>query len=441
MVKDFNNFQDRSGNFLTSTPLAKSLFFARGSGWRRHRQIVSPTFTTAKLKQIATLVDISAQSLSRYLGQSARQGAVVPMKEICGQYTCEIIARTAFGFKVDCIGVDDEFYNNAKNLLYLSRKTISQLLRLIPFIPQLCVKVFKLQIYDRVNLKSHRYFDTVLKSAIKERRIHRQSGIRKATPDFLDLLLKTNEASQSGQVNRDEVDVADSTTDAEGQPVEGLTDEEILGHSMLVIFAGLESTASTLHVCLYELALNPDIQERVYQEMQEVLKSDCPSYEELSKLTYMEQVINETLRLYPPLLSINRLAKESVTYNGITIPKGATVMIPLFHILTDPNIYPDPNQFDPDRFSPEEREKRHPLAFMPFGHGPRMCLGMRLAYLELKQGLVQVLRKLRVVLNEDTTPRKGEGKIKTIALEILVMERPIRLAFQVREQTVTGVPE
>lgn len=138
--------------------------------------------------------------------------------------------------------------------------------------------------------------------------------------------------------------------------------------------------------------------------------------------------------MYAPLPSFNRVANESITYGDITIPKGATVMIPLFHILMNPSIYPEPEKFDPDRFSSENKKIRNPLSFMPFGQGPRLCLGMRLAYLELKQGLVCILRKMRVVLNESTEPKKGEGKIKVIANETLTPERPIKLAFELRVQ-------
>lgn len=164
-----------------------------------------------------------------------------------------------------------------------------------------------------------------------------------------------------------------------------------------------------------------------------MIKGESPTSEELNSLHYTEQVINETLRMYPPVPVVNRMAKDTRTYNGVTIPKGAVVNIPYFYILNDPKIFPEPKKFNPDRFSPAEKEKRDSLAFSAFGHGPRLCLGMRLAYLELKQGLVHILRKMRVVLNEKTEPKKGSEGVKFSARDLLDPVKPIMLAFEIRD--------
>ena len=145
----------------------------------------------------------------------------------------------------------------------------------------------------------------------------------------------------------------------------------------------------------------------------------------------MEQVLNETLRMFPPVTIITRMAHESRTYGGVTIPAGAGVSVPIREIHRDPTHYPDPELFDPERFNEENKAKRHPLAFMPFGWGPRLCIGMRLAYLELKTALVQVLRKVEVELNSTTVPRKGED----ITLNFVLFPRPndpIKLAVKLR---------
>lgn len=174
-------------------------------------------------------------------------------------------------------------------------------------------------------------------------------------------------------------------------------------------------------------------QEKVFEEISSIVKNETPTNEELNSLAYTEQVINETLRMYPPVSIVQRMAKETRTYNGITIPKGTMVQIPYFYIMSDPKSFPDPQKFDPNRFSQEEKEKRDPLSFSAFGHGPRLCLGMRLALLELKQGLVHVLRKLRVVLNENTEPKKGSDGIKVEVRGLLTPEKTILLGFELRE--------
>ena len=151
--------------------------------------------------------------------------------------------------------------------------------------------------------------------------------------------------------------------------------------------------------------------------MQEVVDSEHPTYEEISKLHYMEQVINETMRLLPPVSIVGRDAIETKTYGDITVPDGSTVYLAIKEIHKDPKHYPNPEVFDPERFNEEEKAKRDPFAFMPFGVGPRICIGSRLAMQELKTVLVHILRKVRFELNETTVPKKGE-ELKIIYFEL-----------------------
>lgn len=174
------------------------------------------------------------------------------------------------------------------------------------------------------------------------------------------------------------------------------------------------------------------LQEKLYQEIQSVVSGDYPTLEELGQLHYLEQVINETLRLFPPAPIMSRQAAETKTYGQVTIPKGAAVLIPIFLVLKDPKHFPDPEKFDPDRFTEENKAARDHMAFMPFGYGPRLCLGMRLAYLELKLGLVHVLRKVTFELNDTTVPKLGEDvKIKRGA-PLLTPADPIQLTVRLR---------
>lgn len=260
LIKDFSNFTNRSGQFLTSTPLDRSLFFAKGDNWRRQRQIVSPVFTSGKLRYISKYVEKSANDLGSHVENFAKRSEIVPIKDVCGQYACEVIAKTVFGFDVHCIGKEEEFYDHAKNLLYVAHRTLSRFLRLIPFLPQFCSKVLKMQLFDRVNLNSHRYFQTILQSTLADRRAQHRHDVKLQQPDYIDLLLKANEAAALGKVYGDDEDLEPAHVNFSAKLLKPLTDDEILGHSMLIIFAGFETTASTLQMCLYELALNPDIQ-------------------------------------------------------------------------------------------------------------------------------------------------------------------------------------
>lgn len=438
MVKDFNNFVDRADKLNSNTPIAKSLFFATGNHWRRQRQIVSPTFSSGKLKYISKTVELSAKKLADYLVQYAKEGSVVPIKDTSARYSCEVIAKIAFGLEANFIQKEaSEFFEYGKNMIQLSHEGIARFILMsmhrVPNLVDTCNRLFKsVQLFDAVNLKSNKYFKTVLTSTIAERKMQQRSGIVRKHVDFLDLLLKANEAAKAGNPEKEE-DSDTPLTGTDSGVTKDLDDEEMLGHSMLVIFAGLETTATTLQMCLFELARYPEIQDKVYKEIESVLKEAEASPEDINNLHYMEWVINETLRLHPPIPTVNRKAKETSTYNGITIPKGACIMIPFWHIVMDPKIWPEPEKFIPERFSPEEKEKRDPMAFMCFGQGPRLCLGMRLAYLELKLALVHILRKVKVVLNDKTEPKRGTGGVEVKSSGLLTPVKPVLLAFELRE--------
>jgi len=175
-----------------------------------------------------------------------------------------------------------------------------------------------------------------------------------------------------------------------------LTEIEILAQAIAFFTAGYETTASTLSFCTYELALNPDIQQKLYEEV--TSSSDFEGfipYDTLVKLPLLDAVLSETLRKYPPGLSLTR--EVSVDYQlantGITLFKGQTVEIPVYAIHHSNEFYPNPNQFKPERFLPQNRNQLIPYTYLPFGAGPRNCIGTRFALIEAKLCLVSVLQK------------------------------------------------
>ena len=215
-----------------------------------------------------------------------------------------------------------------------------------------------------------------------------------------------------------------------------------------------------------------------------------PSHDQLQQLHYSQRVIEETLRLYPPASFISRMANQTTTINmalasrnhsqagfdvqsdqqdclplntdsfdthakvservsgrsdsnssgrdgrqssqNITIPVDTFILIPVAKIHRDPRHYPDPEKFDPDRFLPQMKAARDPLAYLPFGQGPRQCIGMRMAFLEIKMALVHVLRKVKLELNDHTEPAAG-GKVAATSTGVLILEKPIRLAVRLRK--------
>ncbi|PSN38873.1 putative cytochrome P450 6a14 [Blattella germanica] len=178
---------------------------------------------------------------------------------------------------------------------------------------------------------------------------------------------------------------------------------------------GSESPSSIMAFCLYELAINTDIQERVRQEISDVLeKHDGKmSYGCVKEMTYLDQVISEILRMYPTIPMLAREVTKEYTIPGtdIVLEKGTQIIIPIQGIHRDSKYYPNPAKFDPDRFSEEQKKKRHPQAFLPHGDGPRMCIGIRFGLMQTKVGLVSLLSKFKFDVSKKTSlPMKIDRK-------------------------------
>ncbi|GFO15527.1 cytochrome p450 [Plakobranchus ocellatus] len=231
--------------------------------------------------------------------------------------------------------------------------------------------------------------------------------------DFLQLLIKA-EASDSDDIIGDKK----------------LTTEEIAAQGIIFIIAGYETTSSTLQFLFYELSRNQDVQDRLVSEIESVLKEDEePDYDACKRFKYMEAVINETLRIYPPVHLLTRRAVVDTTLAGRPVPAGTAILFPTANIGRDPEFFPEPDIFKPERFFDEPRNTIDPVTFLPFGYGPRQCIGLRLAMMEMKIALVHILRKVRVI---GATP-------KTLELEdytgVLVPKVPVQLHLQAVNRT------
>ncbi|RUS83514.1 hypothetical protein EGW08_008693 [Elysia chlorotica] len=449
LIKDFNNFANRNDSLPTKSPFGQGLFFLQDNDWKRIRQLMSPSFSTGKLKRISTHIQDAANRLSQVFQKCADTGANLKLLHTIGQYSTAIIARTAFGLEADSIGEeeDDQFTYYTKTMFKRRSNLYAFLLSIfVGFGEFRTFLIHRVGIHylDAVTRRSSDYFQAILKESIAEREVVERQSSRHVNNDFLQSLVSTMVASEVAQ--RPEGEMAPNESDileknkvpnssqknkVPNPSQKKISKDEIIAQSMLTIFAAYETTSSSLQFCLYMLAKNPDVQEKVYEEILDVVEHEDPTHEDLAKLTYMGQVLDETLRLFPPVSVISRKASETRTYGDITIPAGAVIQIPIKEIQRDPAYYSNPEVFDPERFSPENKATRNPLAFIPFGQGPRLCIGMRLAYLEVKTALVQVLRKVKVELNDTTVPRKGED-ITLIYVGTPRIAKPIELAVKLR---------
>jgi cytochrome P450 len=153
---------------------------------------------------------------------------------------------------------------------------------------------------------------------------------------------------------------------------------------LTVFFAGHETSATSLSWIHYLLSQHPDVRAKLRGEVDRVLGKRLPTMHDLDELRYTEQVINETLRLYSPIHSISRVALEDDTLGGYTVPAGATIYVSLYATHRLPELWPNPERFDPERFTPDKIAERPRFAFIPFAAGHRNCIGGSAAIVELK---------------------------------------------------------
>lgn len=176
--------------------------------------------------------------------------------------------------------------------------------------------------------------------------------------------------------------------------------------AFIFFFAGFETSSTAMSFTLYLLAKHPEIQVKVREEVRRIKKAheNEINYDALMEMHYLNQVFNEALRMYPPVGTLVRYSQNDydVPDTNLTIPQGIMITIPVYGIHYDPEIYPNPTKFDPDRFTSEEVQKRHPYSFLPFGEGPRNCIGMRFAQLQSKFGLATIVDKFELSVNAKT---------------------------------------
>lgn len=183
-----------------------------------------------------------------------------------------------------------------------------------------------------------------------------------------------------------------------------LSEEVAIAQAILFFIAGYETSATTLTMLCYELAKNPEIQEKLRKEVINKLKSTNGniSYDLVNDIPYLDLVLAETLRMYPPVARLDRVCVKKYKLKDIEINPGEKIGIPVYGLQNDPDYFPEPEKFRPERFLPEEKEQRHPFVYLPFGAGPRNCIGLRAAQVSMKICMVHLMKEFRLEVCEKT---------------------------------------
>ncbi|XP_037902962.1 probable cytochrome P450 6a14 [Hermetia illucens] len=388
LVKDFSSFHAR-GMYVNEVddPLSAHMFSLDGERWKFIRTKLSPTFTSGKMKYMFPTIVAVAERFVATLDDIVDRESELEMNDFLGRFTTDVIGSCAFGIECNSMNNPNSAFRQYGKK-FLDEPSLALIRNiLITLSPDLARKLHIRALRKDV---TDFFLDTVRKTVAyrKENDIQRN--------DFMDLLIQMN-----------------TDTNEDGK----LTLEQIAAQASLFFFAGFETSSSVMTFCLYELALNQNIQEKVRQEITQIMASHNGelTYEGMQQMTYLEMTINETLRKYPsvPFLMRSTVRDYSVPDTNMVIEKGTLLFVPVHSIHHDPEIYPNPELFDPERMSPEQIKGRHPMSFLAFGDGPRNCIGMRFGKMQTKIGLIALLKNYHFATCSKTPnriifdPKKG----------------------------------
>nr|WFG82911.1 CYP6CM1v4 [Bemisia tabaci] len=387
LVKSFSSFSGRlKSPDTTLDPLSNHLFTLNGEKWRQVRHKTATAFSTAKLKNMFHSLKDCAREMDAYMERAIGDKGDVEFDalKVMSNYTLEVIGACAMGIKCDSIHDEEtEFKRFSRDFFrFDARRMIFTLLDLLhPKLPVLLK-------WKAVRPEVENFF----REAIKEAASLKESEAAART-DFLQILIDFQKSEKA------------SKTDA-GNDTELVFTDNIIGGVIGSFFsAGYEPTAAALTFCLYELARNPQVQAKLHEEILAVKEKlgDDIEYETLKEFKYANQVIDETLRLYPGSGILVRTCTEpfKLPDSDVVIEKGTKVFVSSYGLQTDPRYFPEPEKFDPERFSEENKEKILPGTYLPFGDGPRLCIAMRLALMDVKMMMVRLVSKYEI----HTTPK------------------------------------
>jgi cytochrome P450 len=362
------------------------LVVAEGPSWRRHRPLVQPAFHARHFERYARLIVEHA----RRRRDGWPPGATLDLAEEMNQLALEIIARLTFG--VDWSDRAARLRAAVEVFRERMQREISSLVRLPDWLP------LPGKLRQR---RAVRAVDELIWGLIRERRA---SG--GAEEDMLSLLLAT-------------------PAPGAGAP---LTDREARDEVATLLVAGHDTTAAALTWLWYALARNPGAERRVAAEVEAVLGGRAATYADLPRLRTTEAAVKESLRLHPPSAFLfTRQAVEDVELGGYRLRRGSWVVISPYVIHRDPRHFTDPETFDPDRFAPGRVEAIPPYAYLPFGGGPRVCIGSALATMEMVLVAATVLQRFRVEL------AAGQGEVEPQVVVVLRPRGGLRMRLTARE--------
>lgn len=380
LVKDFNNFRSRKP-FPLAPRKALGLFLENGDQWKKSRSSLTPAFSSGKLRQMFPTINKCVDHLVSNTNEKCEIGEPFDAYNLYQCLTLDVIGRCAFGLQTNSqTDSNDPFLMNIRILFDgLSKTLIQPLVMAVPYFSNF---VFTLKnIVFLFGMNPVIWLRNQLRTVVKTRR---KMGPENISPDLIHIMLFPN-------------------ADGKAQNAFKMNDREIVAQSLTFLLAGYETTSAVLAFITYVLATKADIQLKLCQEIDEVLKGKNVTYENVNKLPYFDMVINEVCRLYPTAsLIVTRQATNDRTIKGFKLPAGMSIQANVWSLHRDEEYWDNPETFNAERFSPENKANIKPYTFLPFGAGPRMCIGQRFAIVEIKIAIARILQNYTFSKSSDS---------------------------------------
>ncbi|CAD0206531.1 unnamed protein product [Chrysodeixis includens] len=387
-TKDFYHFSGREiTNHVHKEMFTRSLLFYYGDKWKALRQNLSPIFSSSKMKNMFPLITKCSFVLEDMLDREIEKSSVLDVRTILARYTMDCICSCAFGVETQTM---EKTENNVFKKMGDMVVDFTLLAAVKNIVRTMWPSIFYGLGFKVMTKKVDDFFSKLLTDIFETRNYQPTSR-----NDFIDYMLKLKKNNLVGS------GLKGSNSDTGAKVALEIDAEFLISQCVLFFGAGFETSSTSLMWTLFELAKNPDKQKKAILEVDAYLRrhDNKLEYECISETSYLEACVDEALRLYPVAGVITREVMEDYVFpSGLKVEKGLRVHLPLYKLHYDPENFPEPREYRPERFHGEEKRNVKPYTYMPFGEGPRICIGMRFARMQMAAGLITLFKKYTVEL-------------------------------------------
>lgn len=386
LVKNHRSFQKDRPSHIVGEVIGNGILTSEGDYWRRQRRIIQPSFHKRQIQNLSTLM---VEETKGIVSELAGTQEPVNLHQWMTRLALRVVSRSLFSHAIDERGfqIVNDCLEDLLDFMVVKVRDPFTLLK------------WRLTGREKYYWGRREELDKLLFDMVDARRAE---GV--GDKDLMDMLLSARDAETNEPLSR----------------------EELRQELISIFLAGHETSANAMTYIFMLLAEHPDILQKVVAEVDEVVGDEDITFGHLPRLTYLRQVIDEGLRLYPPAWVIGREALQPTSIGDLDLEEGDSVTIFIYGLHRNPKYWPDPERFDPDRFSEENKKLRPTHAYLPFGGGPRLCIGHQFAIFEMQIAIASILKRFTITR---TNPEVEIGLIPSVTLR---PSDPVMMLFSPR---------